>query len=296
MASLDHEIDRLYQLPRSEFTKARDELARRDASHSAAIRRLQKPSLPAWAVNQLYWRDRGCYEALAAAADRLRKVHVATLAGKADDVARAEADHQTARKAATDRIRAILTDAGETATAATLTAINETLQALPTTESSGRLVRPLKPMGFEGFAGLLKTGRIASPRADVLAFRKPSPPREAAGKAAAAKRLGAETRQAEKDARRQIEERKKQASKLTARLREAEAGERAANTALTRARSALAKAEQDHQAAAARAEATAARVEALNREVRAGERHASQTAIARADLEGQLKAVAGDPR
>jgi hypothetical protein len=81
---------------------------------------------------------------------------------------------------------------------------------------------------------------------------------------------------------------------LTAELRAAEAGERAANAALAKTRLALAKAEHDHQQAAASLEASAARVEELNREARASERRASQAAIARADLEGQLKALTTD--
>jgi hypothetical protein len=292
MASLDREIAHLYQLPLSEFTKARDELARREESHRAAIRRLEKPNLPAWAVNQLYWRDRGAYEALAAAGERLRKAQVAALAGKPGDVGRVEAEHQAARREAADRVRRILVTSGEKTTAATLSAVNDTLGALPSSESPGRLVRPLKPMGFEGLAGLLKGDRIASPRADLLLFRKPSPAPETPTKAQAAKSLAAAAKQAEKDARRRADERRKAASKVAGRLREAEAAERSARAEWARAKAALAKAERDHQHAAARLEATAARVDALSRDVRAGERQTSQAAIARADLEGQLKALA----
>ncbi len=288
MAPLDREIDRLYQLPLSEFTRARDELAKRETSHRSAIRRLGKPNLPAWAVNQLYWQERGLYEALAAAANRLRKAQVASLAGKSSDVGRAETEHQVARKTAADRIRKLLADAGEKATAATLTAISETLEAVPAGEPPGRLVRPLKPMGFEGLAGLLKGGRLQSARADVLPFRKPASPRARAGTPQETRHIAAAARQAEQEARRQAEERKKKISKLAAQLREAEAGKRAAGTALARVKNALAKAERDHQQAAARLDAATARVEELSREVRSSERRASQAAIACADLQGQL--------
>ncbi len=291
MSSLDREIDRLYQLPLSGFTQARDALAKRNESHRAAIRRLEKPNLSAWAVNQLYWRNRGVYEALAAAAERLRKAQVASLAGKSGDVARAEAEHQAARRTAADRVQRILDDSGEKATSATLAVINETLGALSASVSPGRLLRPLKPMGFEGLAGLLKGAKIASPRADVLLFRKPSPARGAPGKAQATKSLRAAAKQAEKDARRGADARRQATSKVAAQLREAEAAERSANAEWTRAKAALAKAEREHQHAAERLEAAAARVDALGRAVRAGERRTSQAAIARADLEGQLKAL-----
>jgi hypothetical protein len=69
-------------------------------------------------------------------------------------------------------------------------------------------------MGFEGLAGLLKGDRIASPRADLLLFRKPSPAPEAPTKAQAAKSLAAAAKQAEKDARRRADERRKAASRV----------------------------------------------------------------------------------
>src|SRR4051812_40580815 len=109
MASLHSEIDRLYQLPLAEFTKARDTLAKQTPEgHRAAVRRLQKPNLPAWAVNQLYWQDRAAYNALMASAERRRAVQLGMLAGKSADLAEVEADYARARKSAADRVRALL--------------------------------------------------------------------------------------------------------------------------------------------------------------------------------------------
>jgi len=56
------EIDRLYALPLDEFTAERDQLAQRlrkegDAEAADAIKALKKPSIAAWAVNQVQ-RDR----------------------------------------------------------------------------------------------------------------------------------------------------------------------------------------------------------------------------------------------
>ena len=56
------EIDRLYALPLDEFTAERDELAKRlrkegDAEGADAVKALKKPSIAAWAVNQVQ-RDR----------------------------------------------------------------------------------------------------------------------------------------------------------------------------------------------------------------------------------------------
>jgi hypothetical protein len=49
-------IDELYQLPLDEFTAARNALAK--STGDASIKKLEKPSLSAWAVNQLFWHQR----------------------------------------------------------------------------------------------------------------------------------------------------------------------------------------------------------------------------------------------
>ena len=56
------DIDRLYSLPLAEFTPERDELAKRlrkegEADAAASVKALKKPSVAAWAVNQVQ-RDR----------------------------------------------------------------------------------------------------------------------------------------------------------------------------------------------------------------------------------------------
>ena len=56
------DVDRLYSLPLAEFTPERDELAKRlrkegDGDAAAAVKDLKKPSVAAWAVNQVQ-RDR----------------------------------------------------------------------------------------------------------------------------------------------------------------------------------------------------------------------------------------------
>ena len=62
--TFDAEIDRLYQLPLDEFTAARNALAKKAGADGASIRSLTKPPVAAWAVNQVYWRDRSTYDAL----------------------------------------------------------------------------------------------------------------------------------------------------------------------------------------------------------------------------------------
>src|SRR4029453_13025677 len=138
MAPGEDDIDRLYQLPLDEFTPARNALAKQPGA-SVAIKTLQKPSVPAWAVNQLYWHRHKSYDRLMAAAEKRRDAHGRLLSGKPADVAAAEAAHADALKKAADDIRALLADAGDSATPATMVAVTATLQELPGDEAPGRL-------------------------------------------------------------------------------------------------------------------------------------------------------------
>ena len=176
----DEGIDRLYQLPLKEFTPARNALAKeiggRDA---AAIRALQKPNAAAWGVNQLYWRERATYDRLVRAAERLRQTHRSLLAGKAVDLHEAEAAHREAIREALQKVREILHAAGESETPATLTAVSETLEALPSDEEPpGRLTRPLKRMGFEALAGIAPRAGGGAPvrKLSLVSSREKKPP------------------------------------------------------------------------------------------------------------------------
>ncbi len=172
---IEDEVDKLYQLPLKEFTPARNALAKQaDGDHAAAVRALQKPSVPAWAVNQLYWRKRGVYDKLVEAAERLRTTHRSLLAGKSVDLYAAEEAHRATIKSAQQEIRDILAGAEESQSPANLTAIAETLEALPgNSEAPGRLTRPLKRMGFEALAGVAPRAAGAPPR--KLTLVKPGP-------------------------------------------------------------------------------------------------------------------------
>jgi len=58
----DDEVGALYQVPLGEFTAARNALAKTRGAAGGAIRTLEKPSAPAWAVNQVYWQRRNAYD------------------------------------------------------------------------------------------------------------------------------------------------------------------------------------------------------------------------------------------
>src|SRR5438128_2296594 len=88
---LEDDLDALFELPLTEFTVARNALAARlkkagCGDEAARVKVLVKPSISAWAVNQLYWKHRHAFAGLIAAGVRLRRAHASQLAGKASDM------------------------------------------------------------------------------------------------------------------------------------------------------------------------------------------------------------------
>jgi hypothetical protein len=88
----DREIDQLYSLPLSEFTAARNQLASSRGKAGAAVKKLAKPSLAAWVVNQIYWHHRAAYDAVVAATESRRTAHGRVLSGRNADLTAADRD------------------------------------------------------------------------------------------------------------------------------------------------------------------------------------------------------------
>jgi hypothetical protein len=153
-SNIDSEIDRLYQLPAGEFTAARNALAKTAGKNAGDVRQLAKPSVAAWAVNQLYWKRRDDYDALVKAATDLRKIHKAILAGHRADIRDATKEHDASVDRALKSTLELLRDDGHLITDATRQAIQTTLRALPANEAPGRLTQALQPGGFEMLSGL----------------------------------------------------------------------------------------------------------------------------------------------
>jgi len=199
------EPDDLYGLPLEEFTAARNALAR----ERPEARELRKPSVAAWAVNQLARRHA---RELGAFLDSAALLREAQLGG--GDVA-------AATKAEREALKRLLQLAGEYAPSTQADRVRQTLQAAAADEAAaeqvraGRLERELEPAGF----GSLVAG---TPKAK----RKPRDGR------------------AERVAKAQAAEREARAA-----LAEAEAAERAARQAWERLRDAAEDARQRAEAA-----------------------------------------------
>src|SRR4030095_3342210 len=106
---LKDEIDELFKLPLAEFIGARNALATRlkksgQANDANLVKTLAKPSVSAWAVNQLYWHHRAAFDKLLAAGQRLR--------GKVKDVRAALDARREALLHLSDLATSVLRDAG----------------------------------------------------------------------------------------------------------------------------------------------------------------------------------------
>ena len=156
----DDDIDRLYSLPLEEFTAARNKLAaalKKDGQQEAAeqVKSLRKPSLSAWAVNQLARKERMQVRSLVTSADRLRKAQAGLLRGGDADELRASVERQREVVGAlVKRAKELLREGGHPTTDATLERIRDTLTAVASDEEGGQLVQEgrletdLDPAGF----------------------------------------------------------------------------------------------------------------------------------------------------
>lgn len=185
-------MDALFRLPPAEFTAARNALAKRSGKDAAAIKSLAKPPLAAWAVNQLYWQDRGRYDALVDAANDMRRTHKSVIEGKPGDLRTAGREHEVALDAALRATVALVAASGTTVTDAMRHAILNTLRALPAAEPPGRLTRALTPGGFEMLAGIAPAAApkrtSGRPARDIAETASATKGREAQADRAAAER------------------------------------------------------------------------------------------------------------
>jgi hypothetical protein len=270
----------LYGLPLEEFTRARDALARRlrengDRAAADAVRALPKPTVAAWAVNQLARRHLDDVAALLDAGAALRTAHERLLAGERD----AGLDEAAAaERAAIVRLVGHARALG--ASAQTLERVAQTLHAAAGSEevrdalAAGTLAREQAPSPLAGL-GLGDGGAAARapPRRARPARRGTSPP--------AAPRPGKRERPDAAAA-----ERERAEAERAARLREAKA--------LVR------RVRREHERARKASAAARGRVDRLGRELAARAEEArlageaeERAAAAVAEAERELRALGG---
>jgi hypothetical protein len=283
---LEGEVDRLYGLPLAEFTDARNALAaalrsRGDGDAAARVKALPKPSASAWAVNQLYFRERERFAAVVRAGDRLRAAQAG--GAGAEEVREAMRERRAAVAEALHAAERALAAAGHGAAGAVRTRVHATLEALAAygsarpRETDGRLADDLAAPGFDALAAL--SGPVAQPmRAEEERPRSEASPvvppsgQEGAARAEASEAARAELRRAEAElgvCRRQAEAAATARAEAERRAEGARAEQEEAERRLERSRQRVAETTAARAEALAQAERAAAALEAAERAVAA---------------------------
>lgn len=162
MLDIEKEIDRLYGLPLEEFTRERNETAKRlrnEGERAAAgrVQDLRKPTVSAWAINQLARREKLLIRSLLNAVDRVRKAQEKMVKGGSPERLREASDAE--RKALgelVNRAERLLTESGRESHSVR-DRIDRTLRGAATDPDArhllarGRLSGDVDPSGFGTF-------------------------------------------------------------------------------------------------------------------------------------------------
>lgn len=277
---LEDEIDALFTLPLPEFTGARNTLAARlkkegRADDADRVKLLGKPSVSAWAVNQLYWDHRDAFDDLIVASKHFRPASsrlAGRVAGMRDSLdARREALTNLSQIAAE-----VLTEAGHNPSPETLRRVLTTLEALsayallPDGPTPGRLTGDIDPPSFESLA-LLMSG--AGPVAETEApSRKPvsaaASAREKAAAAGEVRRIEEFRQKRIATAKAALQEAKKSLTDARAKVQNLDAAQKKANAQLKEAEKQKRQAESLLQKATAAYEDATSRAQTVDAEAR----------------------------
>ncbi|MGI5864583.1 MAG: hypothetical protein ACOX6T_21385 [Myxococcales bacterium] len=276
------EVDQLFALPLERFTAARDKLSarlRREGKGQLAtqVKALRKPTVPAWAVDQLARRRPEKMRALMRAGDALREAQERVLAGAGgEELHEASKRERALVSELTREAASILERAGFTPSPAHVEPVRATLTALASaSEADRRLVargwlsRPLSPARFDELLGEIPAPAPTSRKPSPTAARAPAAPARARPPA---RQREEERESLEEQARRRAERRRlvqqaRRARELAA--REAESAAREAE-ALEREAEALGKRAEELESEAERAERAARQARSEWEEARAG--------------------------
>ena len=250
---LERELDELYGLPLTEFTSARNELAKRlkkagQAADGERVAKLAKPPISAWAVNQLARRAPDRVRALLDAGEEVVEAQKAALAGKGaerfDDAARR---HRDAIRGLLPAAVDILEGAGHRPSDAIKERVASSLRAASMDPDGrglleqGRFVEDFESAGLGLLAGIAPAGGGRSAVPASAAERREARREEAREKLEAAqeeeRELADEAAEADRDATRAAaaaEEAADRARALARRAAEATKAVKAAEQALRR--------------------------------------------------------------
>ncbi len=223
------ELDDLYGVPLDRFVPERATLVRAlrsagEREQASAVAALRKPSVAAWAVNQLVRTRRAEVDGLLRAGDALREAQAGVLSGGADarDLRSAADQERRAVSDLVDTARGLLSSSGHELSAMTLERVADTLHAAALDDdargqvSNGRLVRELRHVGLgaglgDAFAVAPAQARPARPAKGEAATQRGAAKGETATQRGASKGETAKQRRSAEAAQREREAARKQA-------------------------------------------------------------------------------------
>jgi len=282
----------LFRLPLAEFTGERNTLAARlkkegRRNDADRVKLLAKPSVSAWAVNQLYWDHRQAFDQLMASGKRLRPAQKLRLAGKVASVR----DSLDARREAlvhlSDLAEELLREAGSNPSLDTLRRVTTTLEALSAHAlhsdgpTPGRLTQDLDPPSFDSLASLMSSVAVTEEIDEPV-----TPVRKSSANVANVRRLEEARRAKIADAKVTLQDAKKSLSEARARVQSLESTQKKANAEVKEAEKILEKATAALSDAVRRAKSVATEVDEATKTVEVAKRAIEQ---ATKELESLLR-------
>jgi hypothetical protein len=251
-------VDELYAAPLDEFTALRDarakELRKEDRAAADAVKRLRKPSVSAWAVNQLSRGSPDDLEALLAAGEALRQAQLG--GGDRDAIRAAASDEREAVERLVGSAEVALRDAGRGASPAALDEVRETLHAAASDDETRELIRrgalteARQAVGLGGFGAAFAAA--GGGRSEKAASREKGDKRKSKAAAATDREAEADRRRAArervKEARAAVREAERDAKEADRAAASAERDRDTARKALDKAEAALDRARGDAEA------------------------------------------------
>jgi DNA repair exonuclease SbcCD ATPase subunit len=176
---LKDDVDALFKLPLADFTTARNSLAARlkkdgRANDANLVKTFAKPSISAWAVNQLYWEHGEDFEQLLATGQRLRQAQTSRSTAKIADMRASLDARRDALNELADLAGELLREAGHNPTPDTIHRITTTLEALSAYASQvdgptpGRLTQDIDPPGFDSLGSFSPSVRATRAKKESI--------------------------------------------------------------------------------------------------------------------------------
>jgi len=211
------DVDDLYGLPLDRFVPERTALSRAlrkagESEQATEVAGLRKPSVAAWAVNQLVRTQRKAIDELLEAGDALRSAQDDVLAGRGDarSLRAAVERERLAVQELTDSARGLLSSEGHELSDTIVERVADTLHAAALDDdaraqvSGGRLERELRHVGLGGLGAFSGEGSPA-PRAEKRAEKRAEQERSVREQAKAEEEARRAARATEREARRRVE-------------------------------------------------------------------------------------------